>query len=71
MWHQPVDIGFVELVVFQRFIDDATQRVDRHLEYFVTFHHDAAGFFQQQVLAGGNTIVNREQVFITAIGVHV
>jgi len=43
MGNQPVDIRLFQAVVFQRFIHDPSQGVNRHLEDFVSPHLDVGG----------------------------
>ncbi len=45
MWHQPIDVGFLQAIRRQRFIDNRIQRIDRHLEHGVAGHAHVAGAF--------------------------
>jgi hypothetical protein len=58
---------FCRAVGFQRLVDDAVERVDRHLEYGVAFHPHQRGF----VHAGRRAGRGAQQFLVAAVGVDV
>ncbi len=66
--NQPVDVGFHHLVCGERFIDDPSEGIDRHLEDFVAAHFDIGLAGPDLLETVADTVRYPEQVFIFTVG---
>ena len=71
VWHQPVDVRFLQAVRGQGLVHDPAQGVDRHLEHLVALHgHEGLARLEHfRVFREAGR--HREQFLVLAVGVQV